>query len=221
MDLNLYEKYVLLTINDETGTVPFGYVKTLGFAGVLLMELCNKNHIELTNAEISVTQGTSSDPILNEALRWLSGKKQPKKIQPALQLVSSKMHPQFDTVVQGLIEKGILSREEKKFLWIFKVQHFPTQNETPENLIKNMPRGIVIYGNYADDENTQLLGLIDALNLYKEIFKKDEIKKARKKTKELVQRDAFSNDIKKIIQMEITMAIAAGIAVSTVTTSSH
>jgi hypothetical protein len=52
MDLAFHEKFVLLTINDEKGTVSAGYSRTLGFAGALLMELFDKELIQIEDKKV-------------------------------------------------------------------------------------------------------------------------------------------------------------------------
>lgn len=220
MNLNFYEKYVLLTINDEKGTIPFGYAKTYGFAGALLIEMTNKKLIDFVDKKIVPLKNNSDDEILNETLQILSSKKKPQKVHNALQLLSLKMHKHFDIVIEKLIKKGILALKEDKILWVFKVKHYPTQNPEPENQIKSVLRGIVLYGNHPDIENIQLLGLIDAIDLYKEIFSKEELKKARKKTKELIKSEEISDSVQKIIQQEIMMAVAISVATTTTVSSS-
>lgn len=219
MELTFYEKYVLLTINDEKGTISYGYAKTHGFAGALIMELSNHNLIELVDKKLIIKNDQCDDVLLTEALQILSSKKKPQKINSALQYLSAKIYKSFDKVIDGLIAKGILKREEKKVLWVFNVNHFPTQNAAPENQIKSALKGIVLYGNHPDMENIQLLSLIDALGLHKEIFAKDDIKKAKKRIKEIIKNDQIGNSIHNIIQQEIMAAVAISVATTTVVTS--
>ena len=222
MELSFHEKYVLLTINDEKGNVVYGYAKTLGFAGAILMELSNLELIELVDKKVILKKDYSTDPILHEALQLIANKKKPPKVQSALQLISSKMHKKFDVVIEDLIGKGILAMEEKKVLWVFNVKHYPTQNAEPENQIKSALRGIVLYGNHPELENLQLLSMIDSVDLYKEVFTKEEMKKAKKKTKELIKGNAIGSDVQQIIQQEIMVAVMISITAATAaSTASH
>jgi hypothetical protein len=214
MELAFYEKYVLLTINDEKGTVAYGYSKTLGFAGAILIELSFRELVKLENKKLILQKEACKDSILNEALTIISTKKSAPKINTALHLLSNKMHKSFDSVIDNLINKGILAREQKKILWVFNVNHFPTKNAEPENQIKSKLRGIVLYGDHPDGESLQLLSLIDVLDLHREIFKKEEMKKSRKKIKELVKNSDILGGVNELIQNEITTAVALSIASS-------
>jgi len=220
MDLKLHEKFVLLTINDEKGNIAYGYSNTYGFAGAILMELVQKELITLEDKKIVLTDKSDDSEILTEAIELLKTKKLPIKVQNAIQLLSNKFHKKFDEVIQGLIEKGILKLEEKKVLWVFNIKHFPTKNSEPEHLVKSKIKGVVLYGDHADFESLSLIGLINVLELHKEIFNKEEMKKAKQKIKEILKKDNIANDIQAIIQDEIMTAVALSLITTSVATSS-
>lgn len=220
MDLSLHEKFVLLTINDEKGTVAYGYAKTYGFAGAILMELFDKNLFTIDHKRIILSDKNPTAEVLQEAMELMRSKKKPPKVQEALHLLGQKMHKSFDNVIADLIEKGILKKEEKKLLWVFKVNHFPTQNPAPENLVKSKIKSIVLYGDHPDYENLCLISLVNVLDLHHEIFKKEEMKKAKKHIKELIKKQNIATDIQKIIQEEVMTAVTISLATTTVATSS-
>ncbi len=217
--LSFHEKYVLLTINDKKGTIAAGYSKTYGFIGALFMELFEKKFIKIEDKKIICTENNPDSEILNEVIDLLKKRKKPMKVQVAIQHLGYKLSKSFEKVIDNLIEKGILKKEKKKIIWIFNVNHYPTNNPEPENMIKSRIKGIVLYGNNSDAESLKLLSLINALDLYREIFSKDEIKKAKKRVKEIVLNEEVGNDIGKIIQDEIMAAVAVSIATSAIVTT--
>ena len=219
--LAFHEKFVLLTINDEKGNIAPGYVKTLGFAGALLLELAEKNLITTEGKTIVCSAQTADSAILNSAIEILKSAKKPMKTATALQKIANKLYKQFDKVIEGLIEKEILRLEEKKVLWLFKVKHYPTKNSEPENLIKSRIKGIVLYGNQTDNESLNLIGLIHALNLHKEIFTKEEMKQAKTKIKELISNETVAKEISRIIQQQITAAVIASTVAASAASSTN
>ncbi|MFP4546613.1 MAG: GOLPH3/VPS74 family protein [Fidelibacterota bacterium] len=219
IDLALHEKFVLLTINDEKGTIAYGYSKSYGFAGILLMELYNRNLVEIKDKKISFTDKTTDSSILNDALKILKERKKPPKINQAIHLLSQKMHKHFDRVIERLVEKDILKIADKKVLWLFNVKYYPTQNPEPENLVKSKIKSIVLYGDHPDPESLCLISLIHVLDLYKEVFSKEEKKKAKKKVKEIVKEQKIAGDIQNIIQQEIMIAVNAGVTAATIATT--
>ena len=167
IELALHEKFVLLTINDEKGTIAYGYSRSYGFAGIILMELFNKELIKIEDKKILIPVKSAPSNLLNDALEILKTKKKPPKINGAIHLLSQKMSKHFDQVIDGLVDKGILKIEDKKVLWIFNVKHYPTQNPEPENLVKSKLKSIVLYGDHADRENLCLISMIHVLDLYR------------------------------------------------------
>ncbi len=217
--LSFHEKYVLLTINDEKGNVVNAYAKTYGFAGAIIMELVEKDIITVQDKKIIFNRETAKSTILSDALTILLPKKKKLKLGTALHYLGDKFYKKFDDVLDNLVDKGILTKKEDKILWIFTTRKFPTENPEPENTIKSKIKGAVLYGNRPDQEIRNLIALVHTLNLYNEIFSKEERKKARKSIKKIVKEKNISNDIQAVIQQEITAAITLLISASTVATT--
>ena len=217
MELAFHEKFVLLTINDETGAIAFGYSKSYGFAGALLLEMVNSEVIELKDKRIHILKTKLDSEILQEAINLLKNKKKPQKIINAIQIIGNKMQKKFDNVIDNLIVKGILYKEEKKVLWVFTSKRYPTNNPTPENLIKSKIKGIILYGNQANRDSMDLISLVHILNLQKKIFSKEEMKNAKKKIKEIIKEEKISKNPQSIFHQQIMKAVMISIAVTSAT----
>ena len=220
MQLSFYEKYVLLTIDDDKGNVVHSSAKTHGFAGAVLIELINVGLVEVSEKIIMVKATHTSDPILSEAHTLLTEQNKSVTIDKVINLFASRLTKLFDEVITGLIDKNILTLSEEKLLWVFTLKRYPTSDPKPEMLVKKRLRQIVLEEVHPDLEEIQLLGLVQALDLHRQIFVKDEIKEAKRTIKTLLKDMPVSKSVHKIIQEEIMVALMASIAVTTVVTAS-
>lgn len=220
MQLSFYEKYVLLTIDDDKGNVVHSSAKTQGFAGAVLIELINVGLVEVSEKIIMVKATHTTDPILSEAHTLLTEQNKSVTIDKVINLFASRLTKLFDEVITGLIDKNILTLSEEKLLWVFTLKRYPTSDPKPEMLVKKRLRQIVLEKVHPDSEEIQLLGLVQALDLHRQIFVKDEIKEAKRTIKTLLKDTPVSKSVHKIIQEEIMVALMASIAVTTVVTAS-
>ena len=71
-----------------------------------------------------------------------------------------------------LVQKGILKKEEKKFLFVFTTERYPTSNPVPEIELRKRIKDIVLGGAAATERELTLIGLIEPCGLVEEIFEK-------------------------------------------------
>ena len=118
------------------------------------------------------------------------------------------------------IDKNILTFSEEKLLWVFTLKRYPTSDPKPEMLVKKRLRQIVLEEVHPELEEIQLLGLVQALDLHRQIFEKDNIKDAKQTIKTLLTDMPVAKSVHKTIQEEIMVVLMASIAVTTVVTAS-
>jgi len=220
MQLSFYEKYVLLTIDDEKGNVVHSHAKTHGFAGAVLIELLNAGLVEVSEKIIVAKAVQTTDPILFKAHTLLTEQNKSVSIDKVIRLFGSRLAKSFDEVITALIDKNILTFSEQKLLWVFTLKRYPTSDPKPEMLVKKRLRQIVLEGVHPELEEIQLLGLVQALDLHRQIFEKDKIKDAKQTIKTLLTDMPVAKSVHKTIQEEIMVVLMASIAVTTVVTAS-
>lgn len=220
MPLSFYEKYALLTIDDEKGNVVHTHAKTYGFAGALLIELINAGLVEVFEKTLEINQGQVADPIIKDAYDLLAEQTKAQTIDRVIRLFASRLAKSFDKVVSGLIKKDILALNEEKLLWVFTVKRYPTSDPKPEMLVKEQLQKIVFNEAIPELEDIQLLGLVQALDLHKQLFAKDAVKDAKRIIKSLLADMPVSKSVHKTIQQEIMVILMASIVATTVVTAS-
>jgi hypothetical protein len=114
-------------------------------------------------------------------------------------------------LLDRLIEKGILRREEHKILWVFTSKHYPAQDLRPETELRTRVHAAVLEGAEPDDRTRSLLVLVHACNLVSELFEKPERKAAAENLKAIA-------DTLLAIQLAINTAVMNAVIAGAVTT---
>ena len=224
MDLDLLEEFLLIALDDERGGFVIGSTALhYGFGGAVLLELALRNKIEIDGEKvILVDDCMETEPAINKAIELIKASKV-EKVKRWIEVLAKKAGDFKEDTLQRLINKGILSKEEQKILWIIPTKKYPTSNMNPEMKVRERLNDVVQRGKKAEPRDVMLLSLIDATDLTKEAFRKAEDYKMIKARLSEVTKDvkisAAINKSLREIQTAIMIAITTTIVVTTITTS--
>ena len=219
--ITLSEQLLLLALNDDKGSVVMSASTALpyGLAGALVLELFLSNKIEYKQDNIIVVDSSKTDnPLHNEVLSLFSAASKPQSTKHWIETIQKKVSKLQDRLAEQLVEKKILTKEEKSFLWIINYNHYPAKNNKPEKSVRKRIKDIVLRRKPANDEDIALISLVKACELTNEVFDKDERKKAKERIKDITENSRVGAAIAKTME-EITAAIMMIIITSTVTTT--
>ena len=223
--LTLPEKLMLLALDDEKGTVVFSSSTALpyGLAGSLLIELHLNKKIKLNDGKVDVIDSSATgDELLDRAINLITSSKKVKDVKYWVQKIQSKIKDLESIIVEGLISKGILRKEEHKILWIFPTERFPLSNISLEMEVRNRILQVVIHKDKPGDEDIALLSLVNACALYNEVFKKENRKTAQKRIKEIISEEKVGQAVASVVtEITIAISIAATASITAVTAGSH
>jgi len=156
---------------------------------------------------------------LNKALEYLTEKAKSTKVKDVISAFAKQAGEFKDDVLQRLINKGILKKEEAKILWIIPNNKYPTSDLSPENKVRERLKAVMLEGAKSEPRDIMLLSLIDVSDLTKEAFRdKEDYKKVKKKIKEVTQDIQISGAINKSIreiQAAIMIAVMATVVITT------
>ena len=221
MTLNLPEKLLLLGLNDEKGSVIFSSSTALpyGLAGAILLELLFQKRLHLIDDKISVIDRKPIDnALLDETLALIAASEKPRKAKYWVNKIHSKIKKIQDRLAEGLVEKDILQKEEKKFLWLIPYRRYPEQNAAAELAIRDKIRGAVLDNRDVDERLLSLISLMHTCQLSNEVFDKSERKAAKKRIREISKSELVSKAVSDAVEAA-NAAIIAVIAASAATSS--
>ncbi len=204
-NLNLVEKLTLLALDDEKGVlvIDSSYLY-FGLAGAVVLELVLHDRITTPsddgNKSVIDDPTHIGDPVLDDALARISSEKKEKTIADWIFSFSWRADLIKRKVLDNLVEKGILEKEQGKVLWLFPHNRYPTQDSSAENEVRRRIREVVLKGAEPTESETMLLGLIKASKLQNEVFsKKDDHKLIDYRIETITAADKVSHRVEEII----------------------
>jgi golgi phosphoprotein 3 len=214
MELTLAEELLLLGLDDKSGEVLLSVSTALpyGIAGAILLDLHLKNRIELTDKYVRIisTEKTGNE-LLDEVLALIQVKIELEEPKFWIRNINGSVEDLVDKIINVLVSKGILKKEEKKILWIIPVDRFPTNDPLPEVHTRILIRSIVLENAEPSERTLALLSLIKSSNLIDELFLKDERKQATNIINEFIANEKIGKAVADI-NAEVTAIISSSVA---------
>ncbi len=221
--LTISEQLLLLALHDEKGSVVFSASTALpyGLAGAVLLDLYFLGIIAFEGKHVRVVDARATDSdVLDEALELMRQSTKSREPKYWVSRIQSKVKRLQQRLAEDLVEKQILSKEERKLLWVFTRRRYPTDNAEPEYDIRNAIRNVILYGQHPSEKEAALISLMSACELVNEVFSKEERKSAKQRIKMLSEGNEVSKAVSAVVT-EITAAImVVMIAATTASTTS-
>lgn len=210
--LQLAEQLFLLALNEGKGNVSSSALLRYGLAGGLLADLALAGRISFADGRVSVhdTEPTG-DPALDAVLHALDEAGRERKLTYWLKELASR--PFRDLPANRLVERGILRKEKKCFLWAASIETPPEEGAPIRYQIKRDLRAVVLAGQPPEPQQIVLLSLIRSCWMLNRVFTKDERKAATRRIRELIREDPIGQSIARALK-EIEEAAAAAVTLA-------
>ena len=206
--LSLAEELLLLALDDEKGVIIDRTPIKYGFIGAILMDLAltKKIDTDLENLMVINTSPTEDD-ILNDILAKITQSPTVKTVAYWIITLSQHSRNIEEKLLDRLIQKGILRKEEHKILWVFAHRRYPIQDDREEKEVKTRVREVVLSDMIPDPRDIVLISLIKTCYLVDEIFSREEIDNVQKRIEQIARMDLIGQTLSRIVD-SITQAIA-------------
>lgn len=224
-NLNLIDKFLLLALDDKKGSFNSGaFALTYGFAGAILIELSLRECIHLAHKKVVVNKLKSIDDVLlNKYFDILKNSNKENSLKHWIHKFGNKERDIKKETLNKLISKGILTKKEEKFLWLFNNNKFPTINSKPENILREKLYKIIALNKKPSLDELMLISLVDTCNLNKIVYGKEQYIRCKKNIESVIsdiENSILSTTIKEVHKQITTMMlviISASIATTTAT----
>jgi len=216
MSLRLYEKFILLALNQKKGNFLIDSLSlNYGLAGAILLELSELKKIVIENKKIRVAdKKLTNNQIIDACLKLINAIQKKRKPRYWIYKIGNKSSGFKKIILQDLYNKKIIKIDVKVYLWgLIKIRRYPVINISEVNNIKIWIKDAVLTSNKPDLETILLLSLMWSCKLTRILFtnKKDH-KASRTKIKELTKNieigEAVSQTLKEI-QAAIVVATSS------------
>ncbi len=157
----IVEDLALLLLDDETGTPAGAGTLHYTLGGAVLVELALLGAIETDGSKVHAVRGNDvtdlADPLLEAAYAKVAEK--PRAVQSVLLAVGGDL---WNPVVDRLIERGLIRREKKRVLGLFKMNTLPADDTKRETEIREQIRAVLVDGASPDTRTAALTALLSA-----------------------------------------------------------
>lgn len=207
------EELLLLALDDESGKLATSAAGLLHYsiAGGMLLDMVFREFITIGRQNVTCNQmAITDDPILEGALNEIKDLKQERSLNYWIGHLSSKYVYYRNAIFDRLLEDGVIGREVKKRMEIFRVVLHPFLiPEIKENLLKTI-QNVLLNDEEPDERTIALLSLIQGSNLIQSIFTDEFQGEADRKITKIIKKNNLKHDIKTAINA-VNSAMTAAI----------
>ncbi|MDY7221331.1 GPP34 family phosphoprotein [Halalkalibacterium halodurans] len=234
MMLTLAEKLLLIGLNDETGKVHYQASTALpyGLAGAVLADLMLLGKVELQGKNIVVVDPKPvGQPIFDKALHIINKTPRKRNAKYWVQRLKRDLKTLRQDVLTLLIEQGILKEEKRKILGLFETRTYPAVDGEMEEQVKEKLRVLVLQPTeieenkeLAQERTLVLLSLVNACDLLRQVFDRQEARVVKKQVKHLTKDVPVSKAVKEMvdaINASVVLAITSAAVVTSSSSSSN
>jgi hypothetical protein len=216
MELSLAEQLTLVAVDDESGKVATSQLD-LGLAGALLVQLALAGRLDVVDGRVTVLDPEPvGEPLLDEALARI-GTDKPRKADHWVSTLQKNLRHR---VLDELVAREILLREESTVFGIFPRTRYPERDAGPEAAIRARLDAAVLHGMQPDESTAALVGLVQAAQLRGAAFPGADRKPTEKRMTEIAGGSWGSKAVRDAVAQVYAATSAAMIATTVVVTSS-
>ena len=213
MKLRFAEEITLLMLNDEDGEfvrVP-GWSMQCAFAGAVLMDLALENRIDTDLKRLVLIDPTPvGDDLLDPTLALLAEATETHDARHWVDHLADSAETIRERALQRLVARGILRREEDRFLWVFQSRRYPIVDGEPEREVKLRIMEVLFSNEIPDPRDIVLICLVDACGILRELLTAKELERSSERVDQVRKLDLIGQAVSKAvwdIQSSIALAM--------------
>ena len=213
MKLRFAEEITLLMLDDEDGgfvRVP-GWSMQCAFAGAVLMDLALENRIDTDLKRLVLIDPTPlDDDLLDPALALIAQATETHDARHWVDYIADGADEIREHALARLVERGILRREEDRFLWVFQSRRYPIVDGEAEREVKLRIMEVLFGNEIPDPRDIVLICLADACGILRELLSTRELERATERIEEVRKLDLIGQAVSKAvwdIQSSIALAM--------------
>jgi hypothetical protein len=195
--LTLVEEIVLLSLDDETGAhLPLppsalGY----GIAGAILSDLIMAERISVDGSVKVLNSEKTNNPLLDPWLQRIVDETYVHSIHYWISAISDEKRDIESSVLDHLIERGILIRKDKKILWVVGLRRYPTIHNEERVEVRTRLQRLIFSDDKADHFDSTLISLLDGCYLLPSVLPESELADRSERIDEIAKSDPVGREV--------------------------
>ena len=210
--LRFAEEIMLLLLNDEDGEfVPVpGWSLQCAFAGAVLMDLALEYRID-TDVEklVLVNPAPLGDDLLDPVLALIARETKTYDARHWVERIADNADEIREGALARLVDRGILRREDNRFLWVFHSRRYPIVDGKAEREVKLRIMEVLFGEQIPDPRDVVIICLVDACGILKEMLSDRELDRASKRIEQVTRLDLIGQAVSKAVwDIQASIALA-------------
>jgi len=221
MNLNTAEKFLLIAQHPVKGRFIVSDTEiSYGIVGAFLLDMSLDNRIGIEEKRLILKNVKRDDnPIISEISTIIGKSEKHRKIKYWIDRLTRKSNIYKRSLQDGLERKGLVRIEHHKFLGLIPYRKcYIIDSKMRDSLIRLL-RECILFHKELNNENTVLLGLIEACRMHKILSSdREELKTIRKELKAIIKESPIAETVGETIK-QVQIAIISSVAAATIATS--
>ena len=210
--LSVAEETILLLLDDENGTfikMP-DWAMRYALCGAVLMDLALQNRIDTDLETLFIVDRTpTNDALLDSLLRQIITEPT-RPIRFWVERIAVHADAIRRLSLERLIERGILRREDQRFLWVFKSRRYPTIDDTAETEAKRRIMNVLLSDGIPDPRDVVLITLASVCGIFEAMLQPAELRRLEDRINQIQRLDLIGQAMSSAIwDIEVSLAVAA------------
>ncbi|MCC7272686.1 MAG: GPP34 family phosphoprotein [Alphaproteobacteria bacterium] len=214
--LTFVEEILLLMLDDQDGRLvdlPRSAMNGV-VAGAVLMDLAMHDRIDSDLQELRVVDKTpTGDPLLDGALARLATSPAGRNSGAWVEELARDADDLREQALARLVSRGILRKEEGRFLWVFHTRRYPVIDDREQREVKARLRELVLGTEIPDPRDVVLVTLVEAAGLWDLLLTEAEQDKAAERIAQLRKMDLVGQAMTQVVRdIQESIAVASTMA---------
>ena len=210
--LRFAEEIMLLLLDDEDGSfarVPDRLVR-YALGGGVLMELALEDRIDTDLDKLLLVDSTPlQDSLLDPMLSEIAAATETHDTRYWLECAAEHAGDIREGALRRLVQKGILAREDERFLWVFRSRRYPAIDGKAELEVKLRIMEVLFSEKIPDPRDVVIICLADACGIFEKLLANRELARATGRIEQVRKLDLIGQEvIKAILDIEASLALA-------------
>lgn len=210
--LRFSEEIMLLLLDDKGGR--FIDVPTLSLeyalAGAVLMDLAMEGRIDTDPERLFVVDPTPlGDDLLDPVLARIVGSGEEQDTRHWIKDVAAGAETIREGSLARLVDRGILRREEDRFMWVLRTRRYPIDDHKAVREVKLRIMGVILSDDIPDARDIIIISLADVCRIFEGLMSGRELKSAAPRIEQVRQMDLIGREVSKAVtEIETSLAMA-------------
>ena len=206
--LRFAEEIILILLDDEDGkfvNVP-RWSLNYALAGGVLMDLAMENRIDTDIENLMLIDSTPvGDSLLDPVLAEIAeGEGQDTRYW--LEQIAERAGEIREEALNRLVAKGILERQDDRFMWMFRSRRYPMIDGEAEREVKLRIMGVLFSDEIPDPRDIMIICLVDACGIFKELLSRRQLGQVAPRIEQVRKLDLIGQAMSQAIRdIELTV----------------